>query len=122
VAAKLARGTLASFDITTWSPSGDMLAPSWDSAGFSSKLNALNMQAQEQLITGLHGNAFSPPALGSTPTGYVAVKGHTRLALAFWSSPSLHSIISLSLTEARTRSAVVHMRQLASKAVPAFGL
>ena len=121
-AAKRANGTLASLDITTWSPSADLLAPSWDASGFTAKLTALNLEAQNLLVTKLHGKAFAPPPLHASATGYVAVTGHARLAVAFWSSPSLHEILSLSLTEARTRSAVVHMRKLASTVVPAFGL
>jgi hypothetical protein len=121
-ATKLANGTLAELDITTWAPASGLLSTAWTSGGFAAKLMALELEAQETLIAAMHGKSFVPPALGASALGYKGVKGPTREAEALWSSASLSKIMLLAVRETKERAAVTQLEKVAATAVPGFGL
>ncbi len=122
IKAKLANGTAADLKITTWAPRPGLVVAGWQSHGFAEELTALSSESQATLVTGLHGKAFVPLALGAETAGYTGVKGHTREVEAFWWSPSLFDIISLYVIETKKKPAIGQLDKIAKTAVPAFGL
>ncbi len=122
IKAKLANGTAADLRITTWAPMPGLLIAGWESHGFASALSALSSEGEATLVSALHGRAFAPPALGADTAGYTGIKGRTREVEAFWWSPSLFDIVSLSVIETKKKPAVGQLDKLAKTAVPAFGL